>query len=253
MDRESSRTPLFRLEYLRSDSGGIYYLVTIDGCEDDRPGQIVFFNSSDYAISFIEPHPVWHRSLAENEKWLRSILYTTLKIKKPETISIPFTFPDEDTPAELPDKPVRVYCDGSCGEAGSGGWGGVILTGIGDTLEVSGEEDNSTSNRMELLAAVNTLLKTAEIIRGEERPVLLLSDSRYVVLGITCRLNLWQRNGFITSLGTPVVNRELWEQMADIIGTIQLHCARIESGKSDQYHRRCHELASMRMRREVPV
>lgn len=251
MNIKYKKSPLFRLEHMKSGRDGIYYRITIDGYERDTSGQVVFFSSGDYSINFIEPYFPCYRYLLENEKWLRSILYTTLKIKNLEEISIPFSFPEETASSPAPEGAARVYCDGSCSVSGNGGWGGVILLHEDDPVEISGEEYNATSNRMELMAAVNTLYRVRDIMNGAEQAVLLLSDSRYVLLGITHRLNLWMRNGFITSLGTPVINRELWEEMADIMSSMQLHCSRIESGTDDQYHHRCHELAGMRMRREI--
>lgn len=247
IDEMSSR--LFILRIKESGESGAYYSIAVEGSESGEDSQNLFFSSRDYLITFIEPYAPFYLYLLENEKWLRSILYTTLKIKDRDTISIPFSFPCEEKPRSAPpENSVRVYCDGSCSKNGNGGWGGVIIFHGKDPVEVSGEEPDTTSNRMELAAAVGALLRAESMMKGPPLPVILLTDSHYVIYGVTHRLQVWRKNGFITALGTPVLNRELWEELAAIIERVDVYCVKVDAADNDPHHIRCDEIAGLRMR-----
>lgn len=242
-------SPLFILRIVESSENGIYYSIAVAGGDPSELPQSIFFNSGDYSITFIEPYTPFHQYLLENEKWLRSILYTTLKNSNREKVSIPFSFPDNRPLPAPPENAVSVYCDGSCGDTGNGGWGGVIIFPGADPVEITGEESSTTSNRMELAAAVESLLKAEEMMTAP-LPVALFTDSNYVIHGVSHRLQVWKRNGFITALGTPVLNRELWERLDSITGRVDLHCVKVDSADNNPHHNRCDELAGIRMRGE---
>ena len=54
---------------------------------------------------------------------------------------------------------LKVYTDGACsGNPGKGGWAAVILDGKSQT-SISGSENETTNNRMELLAPIMALKK----------------------------------------------------------------------------------------------
>jgi len=241
--------PLFILRIEERSESGIYYVITADGSESVEVSQSLFFNRGDYTITFFEPHAPFYRYLLENEKWLRSILYTTLKIKERENIAIPFSFPAEDKSRTAPpENSARVYCDGSCGKNGNGGWGGVIIFPGEEPVEVSGEEQKTTSNRMELAAAVESLIKARSMTEQFTLSVILYTDSHYVIHGITHRLQVWKRNGFNTALGTSVINRDLWEELALLIEEVDVYCVKVDAADKDPWHIRCDELAGIRMR-----
>ena len=49
---------------------------------------------------------------------------------------------------------VTIYTDGACkGNPGPGGWGALLIAGE-HQKELFGGEDNTTNNRMELMAAI---------------------------------------------------------------------------------------------------
>ena len=55
-------------------------------------------------------------------------------------------------------KEVVVYTDGACsGNPGPGGWGATIKLEE-ETVEIYGGENNTTNNRMELIAAIKALV-----------------------------------------------------------------------------------------------
>lgn len=103
---------------------------------------------------------------------------------------------------------VEAFTDGACsGNPGPGGWG-VILRYGGHERELSGHEDRTTNNRMELMAAIAAL---EALKRGCK--VRLVSDSQYVVLGATQWLAQWKRRGWRTAGRGAVKNVDLWQRL----------------------------------------
>ncbi len=98
-----------------------------------------------------------------------------------------------------------IYTDGgSRGNPGIGGWGAYIVC-EGEVVELSGSEELTTNNRMELRAAIEGLQSIAE---GER--VSLYTDSTYVKDGITKWITNWKSNGWKTAAKKPVKNQDLW-------------------------------------------
>lgn len=107
---------------------------------------------------------------------------------------------------------VTIVTDGSCvGNPGPGGWACLLRCGNA-TRELSGGIQDTTSNRMELMAAIEGLraLKTSCSIR-------LVSDSQYLKQGITKYLPRWKSRGWVKSNGEPVLNQDLWDQLDQLV------------------------------------
>lgn len=103
---------------------------------------------------------------------------------------------------------VEIFTDGACrGNPGPGGWGALLSYG-GTTRELSGSEQHTTNNRMELLAAITAL-------EALKRPcqIVLTTDSIYVRDGITRWMAGWKRKGWRTASGAPVKNQDLWQRL----------------------------------------
>ena len=103
---------------------------------------------------------------------------------------------------------VVAYTDGACsGNPGPGGWG-AILSWDEHVREMSGGEQLTTNNRMELMAAIMAL----ETLK---RPcdVDIFTDSKYVRDGVMGWIHGWKRNGWMTSAKKPVKNVELWQRL----------------------------------------
>ncbi|MDR6847499.1 ribonuclease HI [Sphingomonas sp. BE270] len=114
----------------------------------------------------------------------------------------------KDPPKEL--TKVEIATDGACkGNPGPGGWGALIRAG-GTEKELSGGEALTTNNRMELMAAI-------EGLNALKRPchVMLSTDSRYVMDGLTKWIKGWQKNGWKTAARQPVKNADLWQALLD--------------------------------------
>jgi ribonuclease HI len=99
---------------------------------------------------------------------------------------------------------VEVYCDGS-GDVhqGPGGYGAVLRYGPVEK-ELSGFELHSSSQRMELLAAIHALESLTKPCR-----VHVVSDSQYLVKGMTQWLEGWLRQGKLQAAGA-LANQDLW-------------------------------------------
>ena len=105
------------------------------------------------------------------------------------------------------------FTDGACsGNPGPGGWGVLLQARNGDKVvkerPLSGGEELTTNNRMELLAAI-TALETL----GRPTAITVVTDSAYVKNGVTSWIHGWKRNGWRTSDRKPVKNDDLWKRL----------------------------------------
>ncbi len=108
---------------------------------------------------------------------------------------------------------VEIYTDGACsGNPGIGGWG-VLLRYKDVEKELSGGDEQTTNNRMELTAVVEALkaLKT-------NCNITLYTDSKYVMSGITEWMPNWKRNNWKTAnKKNDVKNVDLWLLLDELI------------------------------------
>lgn len=102
-------------------------------------------------------------------------------------------------------KTVEIYTDGACrGNPGPGGWGALLMSGL-HRKTLHGGEAETTNNRMELTAAIEAL----NALKGS-RKVVLHTDSKYVMHGITEWMASWKQRGWKTAARKPVKNQDLW-------------------------------------------
>jgi ribonuclease HI len=103
---------------------------------------------------------------------------------------------------------VEIFTDGACrGNPGPGGWAALLRKGDTEKM-ISGAQETSTNNQMELMAAIQGLEQLKKPVR-----VTLTTDSQYVRQGITQWIDGWKRNGWMTSQKKPVKNKELWQRL----------------------------------------
>ena len=103
---------------------------------------------------------------------------------------------------------VVIYTDGACrGNPGPGGWGALIKDSSGQQ-ELSGAENQTTNNRMELTAAIMAL---REVPAGSA--VDLYTDSKYVMDGLNEWMPAWKKRGWKTADKKPVKNQDLWQAL----------------------------------------
>lgn len=105
-------------------------------------------------------------------------------------------------------KHVYIYTDGACrGNPGPGGWGALLRYGSHEKI-ISGAENHTTNNRMELTAAIQALAAMREPCKIE-----LYTDSKYVQKGISEWISAWKKRGWKTSDKKAVKNADLWQAL----------------------------------------
>ncbi|MBN6187932.1 ribonuclease HI [Aneurinibacillus sp. BA2021] len=137
-------------------------------------------------------------------------------------------------------KEVIIYTDGACsGNPGPGGWGAVLLYGQ-HRKELSGSEQNTTNNRMELTAAVEALKALTEPCK-----VRLHSDSAYMV---NCFQQGWYKgwikNGWKNSKKQPVENQDLWKELLALMEKHEVQYIKVKGHADNELNNRCDELAT---------
>ena len=104
-----------------------------------------------------------------------------------------------------------VFSDGACsGNPGPGGWAAIVTTPDGQVRELGGGDRSTTNNRMEMMGALQALRSLPE---GSTTPIIMYTDSTYVIRGITQWVWAWRARGWKTAEGKEVLNRDLWQEL----------------------------------------
>lgn len=136
-------------------------------------------------------------------------------------------------------KEVTIYSDGACsGNPGPGGWG-TILVYQGHEKELSAAEEQTTNNRMELLAAIMGLEQLKEPCK-----VTLVSDSRYLCESINQGwVFQWKQKGWRKADKKPALNVDLWERMLQQLRRHEITVQWVKGHDGHPYNERCDRLA----------
>lgn len=136
------------------------------------------------------------------------------------------------------EKNITLYTDGACsGNPGLGGWG-AILTYNGKEKELSGGEELTTNNRMELMAVIKGL----EAIK-EDCNVDIYSDSAYVVNAfLQDWISKWKLNGWKSSKG-DVLNVDLWKRLCELLDKHNIVWHKVKGHADNELNNRCDALA----------
>ena len=115
-----------------------------------------------------------------------------------------------------------------------------ILENNKKDIFLNGGNDNTTNNRMELTAAIESL-KYFE----DQQTITLITDSKYVKDGIQSWIQNWKKNGWKTAAKKPVKNKELWIDLDQLISKhtiswkwVKGHAGNIHNEKADYLARR---------------
>ena len=137
---------------------------------------------------------------------------------------------------------VEIWTDGGCaGNPGPGGWA-AILRGPGVEQEISGFEDQTTNNRMELTAVREALHALGRHPEWRGLPITISTDSQYVQKGITGWIHSWARNGWKTSAKKPVKNAELWSMLWDLSRGLPIQWLWVMGHAGNEMNERCDRL-----------
>lgn len=144
-------------------------------------------------------------------------------------------------------KTVNIYTDGACsGNPGMGGYCAILIYGAAEKV-VSGYEDNTTNNRMELLAAIKGLeaLKEACVVK-------LYSDSQYLVDAFNLGwLNGWIASGWKTSGKKEVKNIDLWQILFELNKKHMIEFIKVKGHSDNEYNNRCDQIAVSEYKKQV--
>ncbi len=136
-------------------------------------------------------------------------------------------------------KKVIIYTDGACsGNPGPGGWGTILMYGD-NKKEISGGKEDTTNNVMEITAVIEGLKLLKYPCEVE-----IYSDSAYVVNAFNQDwITSWKKNGWKNSKKEDVKNRELWEELENLIKPHKVAFIKVKGHSDNEYNNKCDELA----------
>ncbi len=133
---------------------------------------------------------------------------------------------------------VEIFTDGACsGNPGVGGYG-AILRYKGQQKEISGFDPETTNNRMELMAVIRALESLNRSCR-----VCVVTDSKYVVKGITEWIHNWKRNSWKTAGKKDVLNKDLWQNLLELTGNYDITWQWVRGHSGHTENEQCDYLA----------
>jgi ribonuclease HI len=134
---------------------------------------------------------------------------------------------------------VEIFTDGACsGNPGAGGWG-AILRYKDVEKELSGGEENTTNNRMELMAVISALSALKTVCN-----ISLYTDSKYVMCGVTEWMPNWKQNGWRTSnKKKDVKNIDLWQKLDELAQKHEIRWIWVKGHAGHAENERCDALA----------
>ena len=134
----------------------------------------------------------------------------------------------------------KIYTDGSCiGNPGKGGWAAIIINN-GKKKIISGSENYTTNNRMEIIAVIKAL-NTIKL-----KQATLITDSQYVKNGIEVWIHKWKDNGWMTAGKKPVKNKDLWTKLDKIQKTKKIKWEWVKGHSSDKFNNEVDRIARER-------
>lgn len=144
-------------------------------------------------------------------------------------------------------KQVKIYTDGACsGNPGPGGYGAILMYEE-NKKEISGGEEKTTNNRMELMAAIVAL----ETLK-EPCDVELYSDSAYLVNAYNQNwIEGWKKKNWKNSTKQDVKNRELWERLEKQTAIHNVKFIKVKGHSDNEFNNRCDELAVLESKKFI--
>jgi ribonuclease HI len=136
-----------------------------------------------------------------------------------------------------------IFTDGAClGNPGPGGYAAVVNIAGEETIIV-GRDRSTTNNKMEMTAAIKALEAVPHSV-----PIIIHSDSQYVIKGATLWLRGWKAKGWRKADGKPVLNQDLWMQMDQLISGRKIKWQWVKSHAGHEQNERVDGLANTEAR-----
>lgn len=133
----------------------------------------------------------------------------------------------------------ELFCDGSClGNPGPGGFSAILRDASGNETIFRGGAKLTTNNRMELLAAITPFKTLSDGAR-----VHVITDSQYVIKGITEWIQGWKTRGWKNAQKEAVKNQDLWEHLDKETSRLQVTWEWIRGHTGHPENERCDEMA----------
>ncbi len=134
---------------------------------------------------------------------------------------------------------VILYTDGACsGNPGPGGWGALLIWNQKEK-EISGGENETTNNRMEMKAVIEGLKKLNRPCR-----VKVHSDSAYIINAFTKGwIESWKKRGWKKSNKKPVENIDLWKELIEQADKHKVEWIKVKGHSDDELNNRVDRLA----------
>ncbi|HTE48874.1 MAG TPA: ribonuclease H, partial [Candidatus Paceibacterota bacterium] len=111
-------------------------------------------------------------------------------------------------------------------------------------LEIGGGVEHATNNQMELTAPIEALKYLKSRMSKTVSDIEIISDSKYVILGITEWIFNWQKKNWRGANKKPVLNRELWEELHALAQELKPKWTYVEGHTGNIYNERADEIAT---------
>ena len=134
---------------------------------------------------------------------------------------------------------IELFTDGACkGNPGLGGWG-VLIKNSKILNELKGIQQQTTNNRMELIAVIEGLKSIQENAHIE-----ITTDSMYVNNGINQWIDNWKNNGWKTAAKKPVKNKDLWQELDELVQNYSIKWLWVKGHSGHPGNERADQLAN---------
>jgi len=134
---------------------------------------------------------------------------------------------------------IKIYTDGACkGNPGVGGWGAIIMQDE-KNIELFGGENETTNNRMELMAVIMALKEISPNLE-----LTIYTDSTYVQKGISEWIKNWKVNNWRSSSKKPVKNKDLWIELDEAVGLRKINWEWVKGHAGNEGNEKADELAN---------
>jgi ribonuclease HI len=143
---------------------------------------------------------------------------------------------------------VEIFADGACsGNPGPGGYGAILKYGP-NIKEISGCEELTTNNRMELMAVIAAFRQLKKPCR-----ISVVSDSTYVIKGMKEWMPGWIKKNWMNSRKQPVLNRDLWELLLELSASHKVEWVWIKGHDGHVENERCDEMARNAIKKCIKI